>query len=697
MSRRPFLQVKAAAGSALAFPYFIRASALGRNGAVDNKVSEPTKRNGIMLMSKFKFTLLVVLLLGGAQRGPAQNAAREQETKLIAVLKSNAAYDEKADACRELARMGTAASVPALAALLADEKLSHLARYALEPMPGLAVDDALRDALGQLKGRPLVGVIGSIGMRRDPRAVEALVGFLKDSDTEISQAAARSLGRIGTPAAANGLQGRLAVAAATNQLALYDGLLSCANTLAAKGQRAKALAIYDALRRQPQAPHQVRAGAWRGAILTRQQEGLPLLMEAIRSADHGLVAAAARISMEMRDGNVTRALAKELGRVSADKQIILARILGERQDAAALPALLALSKTGEQSVRLVAMAAATEIGQASSATTLIALLNDPDSEIVQAALSSLAGLPGKEVDEAVISALNGQDRTLKLAMIGLAGQRRISAALPALLKAMTDKNAAVRMAAIRNCGGLVGPAEFPALLERITGNTNPGEVETLAKVLAAICSRADDPQACVPQLVAALSRAGPEAKPALLRTLRVAGGPEALQAVRGAVADTHKAVHAAAISTLSEWKTGDAAPILRDLAKNSGDRADRRLSLRGYLGMAARKEIPAPERLAICREAAPLIQRVEEKKMLLGALGGIAAAESLDLVVPCLDDAEVKGEAVATVMMIAEKRTPKQQAGLTRPALEKIIKISADNQAVVKRATELLKQMEDEK
>ncbi len=61
-----------------------------------------------------------------------------------------------------------------LAALLGDEKLAHMARYGLEPIPDPAVDDALRDALGKLKGRPLVGVIGSIGVRRDTKAVEPL-------------------------------------------------------------------------------------------------------------------------------------------------------------------------------------------------------------------------------------------------------------------------------------------------------------------------------------------------------------------------------------------------------------------------------------------------------------------------------------------------------------------------------------------
>ena len=76
-----------------------------------------------------------------------QPATADQVQKLIAVLKSDAPQKEKADACRELARIGTKDAVAPLAALLPDEKLSHMARYGLETIPDPSVDKALREAL----------------------------------------------------------------------------------------------------------------------------------------------------------------------------------------------------------------------------------------------------------------------------------------------------------------------------------------------------------------------------------------------------------------------------------------------------------------------------------------------------------------------------------------------------------------------
>jgi HEAT repeat protein len=206
--------------------------------------------------------------LGQDTRPPGNS----REAKLIAVLKSGAPQHEKADACLELSRVAGKDSVAPLAALLGDEKLAHLARYALEPIPDPAVDAALREALGRLKGRPLVGVIGSLGVRRDAQAVEPLSRLLNDPDSDVAQAAARALGSIGGPAAVKALERALDGTSAANQRAICEGLFRCAEALSAHGQRDPALAIYERLN-QPKMPQPVRDGAARRARMLRQEEG----------------------------------------------------------------------------------------------------------------------------------------------------------------------------------------------------------------------------------------------------------------------------------------------------------------------------------------------------------------------------------------------------------------------------------------
>jgi HEAT repeat protein len=197
---------------------------------------------------------------------------KERQSKLIAVLKSTAPLKEKADACRELAVIGDKDAVAPLAELLGDEQLSYHARYGLEPNPDPGVDDAFRAALAKLKGRPLVGVIGSIGVRRDAKAVGPLSDLLKNDDPQVAQAAARAVGRIGSPDAIAALEGALGTAPAANRLALCEGLLRCSDGLAKHGKITEAVAILDRLNR-PEAPPQVREGAARKARFLRAESG----------------------------------------------------------------------------------------------------------------------------------------------------------------------------------------------------------------------------------------------------------------------------------------------------------------------------------------------------------------------------------------------------------------------------------------
>jgi HEAT repeat protein len=207
---------------------------------------------------------------GDSQAAPP--SGKEKEQKLIAVIKSDAPLKDKADACRELSLVGTKDSVAPLAALLGDEKMSHLARYGLEPIPDPAVDEALRSALSTLKGRPLIGVIGSLGVRRDTKAIASLSELLKDGDPGVAQAAARSLGRIGGGDAAKALEAALDTASAPNRLAVSEGLFRCADRLVASGNTSAALAICDKLNR-PDSPEQVRESAARKARFLREEAG----------------------------------------------------------------------------------------------------------------------------------------------------------------------------------------------------------------------------------------------------------------------------------------------------------------------------------------------------------------------------------------------------------------------------------------
>ncbi|NIS56498.1 MAG: hypothetical protein GTO07_08055, partial [Pseudomonas stutzeri] len=130
---------------------------------------------------------------------------------------------------------------------------------------------------------------------------------------------------------------------ADRQLDFCEGLFRCAESLAADGQRRQAVAIYDDLRKLD-APHQVRAGALRGAILTRQRNRLKLLQEHLRSEDYILFSAAVQVSQQMPNRRVTSMLVEEMKGLPADNQVLIIQALGLRHDKEALPALFAAAR-----------------------------------------------------------------------------------------------------------------------------------------------------------------------------------------------------------------------------------------------------------------------------------------------------------------------------------------------------------------
>jgi urease gamma subunit len=95
----------------------------------------------------------------------------------------------------------------------------------------------------------------------------------------------------------------------------------------------------------------------------------------------------------------------------------------------------------------------------------------------------------------------------------------------------------------------------------------------------------------------------------------------------------------------------------------------------------------------MCREGTALAQSVDEKKLLLGALGSIKTVEAVALVTPYLDDAATKEEASAAVVSIAQELLKGDQgAPIAAKLIEPLQKAAqaTTNEDLAKRAKDQL-------
>jgi len=198
-----------------------------------------------------------------AHSSPAE--LKKIEKSLLSVLTSDAKRAGKQYVCRELSIIGSSQSVPVLGKMLTDEETSDMARYALERIPGTAVNDALRGALRAAKGKPKVGIINSLGQRRDTRAVRALSRLVDNPDQMIAAAAAAALGQIADSGATEALAAVKDKVSGKLRMLVLDSYLRCADQLVAEGDKAKALAIYKELQKEGM-PKPIRTAALRGIL-----------------------------------------------------------------------------------------------------------------------------------------------------------------------------------------------------------------------------------------------------------------------------------------------------------------------------------------------------------------------------------------------------------------------------------------------
>ena len=192
-------------------------------------------------------------------------ARKDLETRLTAVLLTNASRPAKDFTCRMLSQIGSADCVPALAELLTDQDLSHMSRYALERIGGPESVKAMRDALPKVSSALKAGMIESLGARRDGASVDMLTVMAGGPDKMLAFAAINALGKIGTPEAAKSLGDIVKNTPDELKPIAADACLACAERLSAEGKNAQAMLLYKGLSGEDQ-PKYVRLAATRGLL-----------------------------------------------------------------------------------------------------------------------------------------------------------------------------------------------------------------------------------------------------------------------------------------------------------------------------------------------------------------------------------------------------------------------------------------------
>ena len=602
------------------------------------------------------------------------------ERRLLEVLQSDATLAGKQFVCRQLSISGTEEAVPTLAAMLTDAATSDMARYALERIPGAAADEAFRKALPKARGEVTVGIINSLGQRRDSQSVTALRSLVYDANAATAMAAVAALGRIADPQATEALAEASGKTTGKLRRLVLDSYLKCADQLVAQGEQPPAKAIYRQLY-VPGEPVPVRAAALTGMVLAEAGNAAEEIVNVLRGGDPDMEPVAIGLVREIPRTQSIMALAGELASLSVAGQVQLLAALADRDDPACRDAVLAATESDKADVRIAALKALAMLGNDSTVPLLAQAAASGSATEREVARGSLNRLRGPETNTAIIAGIPQADPKVKAELVRSAGERRIYSAVETLLKTAKDSDRDVRIESIKALRLVADPDELPALIDLLIQAPDDAERQEAENTVVAVAHKIARKDRQAKAVLDALRPVKDTVvRGSLLQVLANIGDSKALPVLRKALKDRDDEIKLAAIRSLSNWPTAEPLADLLNVARTSENEIHRVLALRGHIRLIGLdSDRSEAETLKLYQEAMDLASAVSEKKMVLSELTNMRTVAALEMAADCLDDSALQQEAGVAVGMIA-RSTVSDHPQETRKALEKVIQVTENDQ-----------------
>ncbi len=609
-----------------------------------------------------KTLALVILILFSVTALPAKAVVAE-ETRLTALLQSDAPPAAKEDACRRLKQVGTAQSVPALAALLSDEHLYQAACDALETLPYPEAGEALRASLKITAGNPKAGAIHALGERRDPSALPDLANLLNDPDPRVASASANALRRIGGPEAIRRLSEAVTRASDPVRSAIVDALIQCAVQCVTEGHRAEAAGIFEQFD-DPKEKDHVRTAAYAGRIQSAGDRWLTLVTAGLESNDPSRQTAALHMARSMPDPDATITYTRLLANTSPAMQLALLGLLQERGDVRAVPAIVSATQGTDLSVRVAAVAALGTLGDSTAIPLLATAAASPEDSEQKAGRQALIELHRGNVAAALVAQLISANPEVQVELIRALAARSEKSAVPNLFLLARSDSATTRKAALQAIGRLADGSHLASLVELVNVANDETARADVRRVFESIVERTERTRRFdVTPIVKGLAGANVETRIALLQVSALFADAHLRAAFRAGLKDTDAAVREATARALCHSRDAELMPDLLELARHSKEVSLHALALEGYVRLAGDENsgFSAQKRAELLKPALELARRPEEKRVVLAALAEVTHPDALELVEQEVGD-DVGKEAELARLQIAQALLPSAPA-----------------------------------
>lgn len=627
-------------------------------------------------------TKLFLALLTGAVLALAANVASAQSWQELQTSTDEAALIEAITdvgdtpedihntnvACKRLAIYGTEKSIPALVAMLPNEKLNFNARFALEAMPFDAVDEALLKAAKELEGTCLVGVINTIGVRGKASAVATLKEIAAENDDPaVQRAIYAACGAIASEEAEAFLveesKKDLDAMEYYARKGLGDAILDVAENYEQAGAPDNAAALNDVVANAAFPKYEKEAGLYR-SLLNKGAASADKVAELLQSDDASVVNLAVKTIREFgadASAKVVEAILASFDELDATPQILAICAFGDLEDDAAqelaFVKLMNVVDVDSLTMRIAAAKALASYGDRIENVAPTRVDGKDTSDALNAAKVAL-GVALAKAKPALFdnleasTLLDDMDETDALIQLKIIELARIKSAGPALVKIANERQGTLRDAALNALSEIIELDDLDLFVEALDGETDDAKVDWL---LRAACTRLPREE-CAAQVADLFEESDLEQKLKILPLLKQIGGETALNAVANACAgDTLDK----ATQILGEWNTPEdaehVAAICLVIAQQSPDMKYHSRGVRGYIRIARQFDLPVAKKIEMCKTAFDTARRAEDKALVFDVFKRVITAENVAAALEYTEYPEFKEAACEAAVFVAEK------------------------------------------
>lgn len=537
---------------------------------------------------------------------PADKIA-DVEARLLATLTHPDCTDAGKRFCFQVLRtIAGPATVKTLGSYLTDETYYDCARYAIESVASDDATVALRTAFKKSSGLIRIGIVMSLGERRDDTSVKPLAALLTNTDSDTANAVLQALANIGAPDAATALT----KASVPDSLATrrQQALLVCAERLLADGKTAEAVAIAKNLATAKDS--MTRIGVMSVLSKAKGTNVTTLLANYLKDADPA-VAKTAIIRLGTSGGDdATAALVDAFDALRPPLQATALTALAMLKNKQAIATIKASLTSKDSELLKAAIAALGQVGSAADLDTFLAL-REQHPKLAGAIETAIASLPDGNIIQAVLEKAVTVDSEGATTLIRSLATRGDQTAVSGLLRLVSTNDGKLDRTIGYALNRIGGVSDVQSMLDIIVENHKTIPTLERSVITLILRNRAN----CSEELLAMLSKASGPGKASAIRILGYTGNPEIVSTITPFLTSTDELLVDAAVRGLCAHKHASTIGPMSDAVDTVKSDTHKILLSKAILRMLPKAPMSPEKTVAVLKvliEAAPNADLREE-------------------------------------------------------------------------------------